>query len=462
MPQLDPPTLLDRLHAAGTGATFHLHGPGIRVPLAQLAGFSALDADPGGLRSRCVLLLTQSPLEAAVGVVELDGLARRFVLCPPGVAPEHLPAIAATAEVDAVVGDLDALPEGLAHLPRWRIHAAELSRSRPQRPAATATEWILLTSGTSGVPKLVVHTLETLCGAIARAGPLAGPLVWSTFYDIRRYGGLQILLRALVGGGSLVLSDPQEAIDGFLRRAAALGVTHITGTPTHWRRALMDPVVHACRPQYVRMSGEIADQAIIDRLQASFPQARVAHAYASTEAGVGFEVDDGREGFPSALVGRDEGAVALRVQDDTLRIRSARTALRYLGADAPALRDADGFVDTGDVVQLRGDRYYFAGRRGGIINVGGLKVHPEEIEAVINRHPGVRMSLVKARRNPITGSIVVAEVVPGGAPCPEAQLKAEILDICRASLAPYKVPAMIRVVSGIEITPSGKITRVEA
>ena len=60
-----------------------------------------------------------------------------------------------------------------------------------------------------------------------------------------------------------------------------------------------------------------------------------------------------------------------------------------------ALTDADGFVDSGDIVELRGDRYYFVGRRGGIINIGGLKVHPEEIEAVINRHPDVRMSRAK-------------------------------------------------------------------
>jgi len=63
------------------------------------------------------------------------------------------------------------------------------------------------------------------------------------------------------------------------------------------------------------------------------------------------------------------------------------------------------------MVELRDGRYYFVGRRGGIINIGGLKVHPEEVEAAINRHPSVRMSLVKARRRPITGAIVVADVV---------------------------------------------------
>ena len=85
-----------------------------------------------------------------------------------------------------------------------------------------------------------------------------------------------------------------------------------------------------------------------------------------------------------------------------------------MSAATRRLADQDGFVDTGDMVELRGDRYVFAGRRGGIINIGGLKVHPEEIEAVINRHPQVRMSLVRPKRSPITGSIVIADVVLKG------------------------------------------------
>src|SRR5262249_36602839 len=142
-----------------------------------------------------------------------------------------------------------------------------------------------------------------------------------------------------------------------------------------------------------------------------YPHAGVGHAYASTEAGVSFEVNDGLEGFPAALVGTTGGGVEMKVVDGSLRIRSSRVALRYEGGETAAVTDADGFVDTGDIVERRGDRYYFVGRRGGIINVGGLKVHPEEVEAVINRHPGVRMSLVRSRKNPITGAVVVADVV---------------------------------------------------
>jgi acyl-CoA synthetase (AMP-forming)/AMP-acid ligase II len=91
-----------------------------------------------------------------------------------------------------------------------------------------------------------------------------------------------------------------------------------------------------------------------------------------------------------------------------VRIRSHRTAHAYIGTHAPPLADADGFVDTGDMVELRGERYHFVGRRGGVINIGGLKVHPEEVETVINRHESVRMSRARSRRSPITSAIVVA------------------------------------------------------
>ena len=99
----------------------------------------------------------------------------------------------------------------------------------------------MFTSGTTGPPKLVVHSLAGLTGAIKPAAADAAPPVWGTFYDIRRYGGLQILLRALLGEGSLAITAPAEPMPAFLTRLARLGVTHLTGTPSHWRRVLMTP-----------------------------------------------------------------------------------------------------------------------------------------------------------------------------------------------------------------------------
>jgi acyl-CoA synthetase (AMP-forming)/AMP-acid ligase II len=289
--------------------------------------------------------------------------------------------------------------------------------------------------------------------------------VWTTFYDIRRYGGLQIFLRAVVGGGSLVLSSAREATADFLLRAGVHGVTHISGTPSHWRRALMSPLANRIAPRYVRLSGEIADQAILDDLKGFYRVSSIAHAFASTEAGVAFEVGDGLTGLPASLMGRPDGDVEMKVEDGSLRIRSTRTATGYLGDVGAALRDDAGFVDTGDMLEQRGDRYYFVGRRGGIINVGGLKVHPEEVEAVINGHPGVQMSLVKGRRNPFTGAIVVADVmlrrdsVSGMASRGTSALQSEIMAACRRKLASHKVPAKIRFVPVLEVAAAGKLAR---
>jgi acyl-CoA synthetase (AMP-forming)/AMP-acid ligase II len=322
---------------------------------------------------------------------------------------------------------------------------------------------VLLTSGTTGVPKLVVHSLASLVAPIKQGGP-AGPAspVWSTFYDVRRYGGMQIFLRAALGGGSLVLSSAREPVAEFLARAGAHGITHISGTPSHWRRALMNPSAARISPRYVRLSGEIPDQPILNDLKAFYQGAAVGHAFASTEAGVAFEVNDARAGFPADLIDGGAGEVEMKVADGSLRIRSPRTATRYLGNVGP-LRDANGFVDTGDMVEERGGRCFFVGRRGGIINVGGLKVHPEEVEAVINRHPAVQMSLVKAHKNPFTGAVVVADIVvrsagaaSGGAP---DQMRGEILDTCRRSLSAHKVPAAIRFVPSLDVGAAGKLNR---
>ena len=195
----------------------------------------------------------------------------------------------------------------------------------------------MLTSGTTGVPKMVVHTLAGLTASFA-AKPPDPSVVWATFYDIRRYGGLQIFLRAVLGGASLVLSSAGEPVADHLARLAEQGVTHVLGTPTHWRRALMSPAIKKISPRYVRLSGEIADQAILDGLRAAFPQAVVSHAFASTEAGVAFEVSDGLAGFPAAYVGETRDGVEMKVEDGSLRIRSPRTASRYVGGDRAARR----------------------------------------------------------------------------------------------------------------------------
>jgi acyl-coenzyme A synthetase/AMP-(fatty) acid ligase len=453
------PALRDILAAARGPHRPMLLGVDAQLSLAEIGAGTSLGGRLGELAGRSVLVRTRNQLTAALALIELDGVAARLVLCPPDLAQEHLPAVIANAGIDAIVSDGPELglgPDGPAVFPIALPLAALENRPETNR----ATEWLMFTSGTTGVPKMVIHSLAGLTGAIKPAATGGPDVVWGTFYDIRRYGGLQILLRALLTGGSMILSDAQEPPPAHLARLGRHGVTHLSGTPSHWRRALMTPAIAAIAPGYVRLSGEVADQAVLDSLKTQFPNAAVGHAYASTEAGVGFEVNDGLEGFAADLIDRNDGPVAMRVVGGALQLRSARAASGYAGAGMPVLTGDDGFVDTGDMVERRGERYHFVGRRGGIINIGGLKVHPEEVEAVINRHPAVRMSLVKARRNPITGAIAVAEVVLNeAAGDPDPDLKDSILAACRGALPPFKVPAMLKFVPALNVTAGGKLER---
>ena len=183
------------------------------LELDRFADAGSLGDGLARLEGRSVLLAVGDMAKAAAALIELDGVARRIVLCPPGAGADALVALARAAEADALVYDGDApAPEiDVATRVACRLPLAPLAAPRAAR---FVTEWAMPTSGTSGPPKLVAHTLATLTAAFR---PVAGQR-WATFYDIRRYGGLQILLRALLGAESLTLSDPSEGVDAFLVR----------------------------------------------------------------------------------------------------------------------------------------------------------------------------------------------------------------------------------------------------
>jgi acyl-coenzyme A synthetase/AMP-(fatty) acid ligase len=457
----------DRLR---TGTDRFLWDAKTHVALSDLQSGSGFGGRLPELSGRSVLLMPQDQLATAVAMIELDGVARRMIICPPDVSAEHLPEVIGRGEVDAIVSDHERSDTCSPGVPLYVPVSAVITPAEHVECDRHATEWVLLTSGTTGMPKMLVHTLASLTAPIKSGQHQGTDVVWGTFYDIRRYGGLQIFLRAVLGRGSFVLSDAHESPTDHLVRLGSHAVTHLTGTPSHWRRALMSPAAHAIRPRYVRLSGEIADQAILNMLRSFYPQAAIGHAFASTEAGVGFEVNDGLEGFPARIVGASE-EVEIEVEDSSLRLRSPRTATHYVGEESSPLMDARGFVDTGDIVERRGDRYYFLGRRSGVINVGGLKVYPEEVEAVLNLHPAVRMSCVRARRSPITGALVVADVVLHShadavdgrvVEHGDESLKGELLRLCRDALPRHKVPVALNFVPVLAVNATGKMARQHA
>lgn len=463
MPSENPRSLREALvDAADTSSRFFWGVKGTAC-LNDLGRRSCLGMRLSNLSGQSVVLATRDQLVTALALIELDGMVRRLTLCPPDLSVEQLLAVAKIAEADAFVADYLQPHPGIRNWVQIGFDP-ERTVAIENLPTRRATEWILLTSGTSGTPKLVLHSLASLSAAFRKKNDAEdGSIVWGTFYNICRYGGLQILLRAVLGGTSMVLSDFEDSPADYLARLGQHRVTHVLGTPTHWRRALMSPLARNITPRYVRLSGEIADQSILDALRRVYPDAVIAHAFASTEAGVGFTVDDGLEGFPASFLDGGGGDTKLKVRNGSLHICSAGTAVGYLNGGE--LKDQQNFVDTGDAVERRDGRYYFLGRVGGVINVGGQKVHPEEVEMIINRHPQVEMSRVRAKKNPITGSIVVAEIVLKKtnhqmlAIDEGATLKSEILMMCSTELPRHKVPVTINIVPALPVGATGKLVR---
>ena len=192
----DARSLRDHVANAPQAAFFFDHAADVQF--TALDRGTSLGGRLGEFDGRSVLVATASQLTAALALIELDGRARRITILPPDAETDHLPALIAAAEIDAVVLDSGSPRHPALDLP---VRAACVPSIAPleQMPAPhLRTEWVLLTSGTTGVPKMVVHDLSALTAAVAAKSAADGAAVWGTFYDIRRYGGLQIFLRAVL------------------------------------------------------------------------------------------------------------------------------------------------------------------------------------------------------------------------------------------------------------------------
>ena len=205
------------------------------------------------------------------------------------------------------------------------------------------------------------------------------------------------------------------------------------------------------------LGGEIAEANIIDALSRTYPKAKVRHIYASTEAGAAFSVTDGLPGFPVSYLRGGLKGVELRIGDGgTLLIRSASLCAGYLGDDLPI---EEGFVDTGDLVQVVNDRCRFLGRRNGAINVGGAKVQPEHVERVLMQVPGVRMASVTGRKSSMAGNLVEASIVTDAALDDEKALIVMLRKHCEDRLERHMVPRFFRIVDEVKTSAAGKLLR---
>jgi acyl-CoA synthetase (AMP-forming)/AMP-acid ligase II len=190
------------------------------------------------------------------------------------------------------------------------------------------------------------------------------------------------------------------------------------------------------------------------------------HIYASTELGRLFSVRDKREGFPAGFLDRPpEEGIELRVVDGELVARSRNAMLGYdRRTEGVPDRTTDvtreAWVATGDLVERRGDRVLFRGRKTDLINVGGRKVLPATVETVLREAAGVGDVRVYGKGSSLVGQLVAADIVLARG-SKEGEVRAEINRIARDRLAEHEVPRLLRVVDSIACSRAGKVLRSE-
>jgi len=320
------------------------------------------------------------------------------------------------------------------------------------------TQWIIPTSGTTGVPKLVTHTLFSLMRTVKTNPDKGGQFTWGLIYDINRFAGLQVFLQALLGGSKLVITDTRDTMKDIIVALKSGGCNALSATPSFWRKMLMSGYLENLKLDLITLGGEIADEAILQTLSNRFPNSKVTHIYASTEAGVGFSVTDGLAGFPLDYLNNGiKGGIIKVSKKGTLLFKNQANEQQYL-ADTP-LYDNEGFIDTGDIVKVTGDRVFFLGRDSGTINVGGNKVHPEEVEHIVLSSGYVSAAYVYGLKNPIMGNLVCVDVIVKDDKANKDQIKRDLISYCSSRLDKFKVPAIVKFKDNIEITPTGKLKR---
>jgi acyl-CoA synthetase (AMP-forming)/AMP-acid ligase II len=286
------------------------------------------------------------------------------------------------------------------------------SEPGPLPTTPTTAPVLVLTTGTTGTPKGARHDWSRLVDATRRRDPSPAQR-WLLAYNLNQFGGLQVLLHVLASQATLVAADSSRAAD-VIDAIQAHRVTHISATPTFWRLlagSLDRETAAELHVRQVTLGGEPVQEGLIEKLRELFAGARISQIYGSTEAGTAVSVNDGRSGLPLSILDRDENAdVRVRIVDGELQMRSRIGMLGYYHGRDERPGD-DDWKPTGDLVEIRGDRIQFVGRKGEIINVGGVKVRPLAVEELACAVDGVELAAAYGRRNAVTGQIVVLDVV---------------------------------------------------
>jgi acyl-CoA synthetase (AMP-forming)/AMP-acid ligase II len=391
----------------------------------------------------------EAALDAArpVGVVARAGTLEGLVAIAAACGRKMVPLALLAEDSRDLVGQLR----------DWVVVGDDLVVSAATAPARgpspfdpVAAQVVVATSGTSGPPKLVEHSWDSVLAAARLAEQWHGR-GWLLVYDATRWAGTQVWLQAILTGGRVVV-PPSRDPDDVARALVAEEVSILPATPTLLRRLVTSAdrdVLSRARPDRITLGGEAADGALLAQAAALFPGARIIHVYATTELGEVFRVSDGKPGFPAEWIARGlpGGARLSTRRDGELFVQLSRDTAE---------------VATGDLVERRGDRYEFTGRRSDVIVVGGAKVFPKRVEEVLRGVPGVAEARSYGLPNALTGEIVAGQIVladplPAGA-TPDT-VRAAALAACRGALEPHAVPRILDITRKLATNPSGKVVR---
>ncbi|MBB6729983.1 class I adenylate-forming enzyme family protein [Cohnella zeiphila] len=297
---------------------------------------------------------------------------------------------------------------------------------------------VLFTSGSTGTPKAIVHDFGRLLAKYRRRREALRTLSLLLFDHI---GGINTLLHTLANGGTLVCPAgraPQNVAAAIERHRVEL----LPATPSFLQLLLMTEAhrrFDLSTLKIVTYGTEVMHDGTLEKLLNAFPGVSFRQTYGLSELGI-LRVRPCGPGSLWMQVGGE--GIETRIVDGLLHIRSDSAMLGYLNAPNPF--DPDGWFNTQDEVVVSGDAIRIVGRRSEIVNVGGLKVHPLDVEEVLLRMPQIADAVVSGRPHPLLGQVPEA-VVNVREEIGAAELKRQIREFCRGKLERHQVPVYVAV-----------------
>jgi long-chain acyl-CoA synthetase len=300
---------------------------------------------------------------------------------------------------------------------------------------------VLFTSGSTGYPKAALQSLEGFLYKFRRPGRSLRTLAFLLFDHV---AGLDTLLYTVSNGGALILArqrDPQYVLALIESRRVEVLPT----SPSFLRMLCLSRGAHThdvSSLKIITYGSEPMDANTLSRVNRLFPNAQIIQKYGTTETGSPRTVSRAND---SLWLKIKKDGVETKIVDDILWIRSEGAMLGYLNADSTL--DDLGWYCTGDLVQVDGEWIRFLGRAVDIINVGGEKVAPAEVEQTLLALDIVSHALVSGTPHALMGQVVMAKVGLADASVDHGEAVKRIRQHCRERLAPYKVPVKIEVVT---------------